>query len=230
MTSLSVFLISYLARYSINNAVMRHHLLFSTSFILFTIYSKLIAFKTDDDNSVKSCFDTKRRGAVLSFGRSGSESLLEIIYKATKASVKKPSYEIIGRYKDGHDLENIDPLGVVKKWYREHMRDYPGEIAVFKWKPYCFDEAEYLSVLDYFRSECIPVIYSHRNPLDVHISILKHEQNNDLDAHCYAGDEKCIKAHLNIRLNTSLENLVENIIEKESAHAIIMPSSTPSVS
>ena len=183
----------------------------------------VIGVIANNETRTTSCVDNQRRGVLISYGRSGSEAILEAIYKLTDSTVKMPQYEILGHSPE--DMERgikENPSRVIKSWYRDHMKDYPGEIAVFKWKPHCFDDAEYLNILHYLSKECIPVIYSHRNQLDVHISQHKHSEQSGLEAHCHEGDEKCLKAHMNVRVNIKMDHILDSFKKHEEEHAIIM--------
>ena len=97
---------------------------------------------------------------------------MDIIHNILESENKSPKgVEILGDNQENtiKTIESEPAVDIVKKWYKDHLKDYPDDIAMWKWKPYCFDDPEILKVLDYLVSECIPIIYSHRNPIDVNI-------------------------------------------------------------
>jgi len=148
--------------------------------------------------------------------------MLDIIKKITRSS--DPDYahhtEILGS--NSHDAANLDakPLKIVKDFFKKKKKDYPDDTTIFKWKPVCFDNPEFgLEVLDYVASECISVVYSVRNPLDVYLSQMKHTLEPELKAHCSGEDTKCVEASRHFQMFVNEDSLIKDIKMAERGFA-----------
>ena len=94
-----------------------------------------------------------------------------------------------------------NPLSVIREDICKNKAVYTG----FKWKPMDWNEA-YVEALRWVAFHRIPVVLSHRNPIDVYLSAQKHallsEDHDEKVAHCLVGDTACIATHMRNQLVT----------------------------
>lgn len=150
--------------------------------------------RSNDDTSF--C-DTSKSIIVMSYGRSGSTYVCDILQKNFPYH-DDASTELLGHYYDSmHDQD--DPLGLVRKRLCAPKDDKSGEYRGFKWMPSNWEE-KYYDVLEWVARRQIPVVFNYRNPIDQFLSKRKHSGHRDLPAHCKPGDEKCIEAFIDSSL------------------------------
>jgi hypothetical protein len=100
------------------------------------------------------------------------------------------SNEILGQnLADMKAMRNI-PINTVRD--QICLKGKEASYTGFKWKPLVWNDA-YLEALRWVAYPRIPVVYNHRNPIDVFLSAEKHrlESTHSLISHCKAGDTAC---------------------------------------
>jgi hypothetical protein len=163
-----------------------------------------------DSSAKSSCLDPNGPLPVIlmSKGRSGSKVTWQVLTNLT--GYERPSKEYTGSNsaqsrKFFTDMEGTQD-GAGGKWALDYLckqqkKNPTSGVVGFKWKPH----GEILklpaskSALERFgqlskSATPVYVVWSNRNPLDKHLSVLKHKTEG-VPAHCKEGDIKCLKMH-----------------------------------
>ena len=117
-----------------------------------------------------------------------------------------------------------NPIDVVDKYFSKFKNTE--DLILFKWKPHEYfvpedERLQYNDLWEFVAINCIAVVYSYRNPLDMIISKTKHEQTN-VRAHCRVTDLKCIEKHHGVSLQLKTDLLVAKIARHERIHKEIL--------
>jgi hypothetical protein len=146
---------------------------------------------------------------ILSRGLSGSTWFCEIVKNTYP--FKGPSNINLNKELFGTTVDQMkalqDPLEKMIRYLGDQRRACPECLIGFKWKP-DFDSWRYNSSRFWLAEKRIPVLYVHRNPIDLLISKLKHNISSSLEYHCAPGQEECIKMHKNVRVNVNLNTVI----------------------
>ena len=110
-------------------------------------------------------------------------------------------------------METVNnPLSVIRRHLCKNKAVYTG----FKWKPMYWDDA-YMEALRWVAFHRIPVVLSHRNPIDVYLSSQKHKVLENLTSseqvsHCSVGATACINTHLrNQLINVEIDDMITTL-------------------
>lgn len=147
---------------------------------------------------------------VLSRGRSGSGYLMRVINNV--ADTNEP-HAIAGELFD-QKHGSMETMTNPTKFLRQYLKDRrleigKGKFIGSKWKPYV-DNEYFDKCWMYVAHMHWPVIYSHRNPLDVVISTAKHAANT-LPPHCKVGDTTCVETYQNTKVDIDIEAAIAEV-------------------
>ena len=149
---------------------------------------------------------TEWKCALLdSFARSLCTNFCHILGPSSGAF----SSEILGS--DSIQMKDIkNPLGVIQE---RICAGNPNVYKGFKWKPSYWDDT-YVEALRWVAFHQIPVILNHRNPIDVYLSLRKHNSAHVI-AHCKVGETACIDSHMqNQLISVDVKNLIRLLIQQ----------------
>lgn len=141
---------------------------------------------------------------VLSRGRSGSGYLMRLISNIVDAETDRA---ITGELWQYNDVKNMtDPSAVIRDHLEKRRRVVgPNGFIGTKWKPYA-DNERFDKAWRWIAAEGWPVVYSHRNALDVVISAQKHL---NATPHCEVGDTLCVESLLNKKVHLNVTKAVQ---------------------
>jgi hypothetical protein len=152
-------------------------------------------------------FDYGKIVIVLSLGRSGSTWLCDVI-----SNIAGEKIDLVVELFGGNKVEMTelkDPLKVMISYLKAEREKHAKGYIGFKWKP-LYSSAEYIKCWHWLVSKGAKIVYSTRNPLDMYLSSLKH-QDSDVKAHCEPTDKKCLSLHLQARVTADIPIMLKSI-------------------
>ena len=169
---------------------------------------------------------------LMSLGRSGSSAAWGVMSNLT--GYESGANEYIGKDAPQMKLFWEEHSKSSYHWMLDYMCDHRNAtpsagLVGFKWKPkvvfedkdlrtrYAPETAAYKYLSEHRRSE-IKIVFLRRNELDIVLSRMKHDEIENLDAHCQKGDEACVQkmyaASLGFKVRSpkTLSNQVHKLI------------------
>lgn len=140
---------------------------------------------------------------VLSRGRSGSGYLMRVLNNVADTNHDHAIAGELFLQKFGEMETMKNPTKFLRSYLSERRKEIgKGKFIGSKWKPYV-DNKRFDKCWQYVAKMHWPVIYSHRNPLDVVISTAKHAAN-DLPPHCKTGQTECVETYQNTKVDIDI--------------------------
>lgn len=165
---------------------------------------------------------------ILSKGRSGSDFVSRVTENLGGAKSRALSDGVLGMEK-ADMVANKDPLSMMQNYLIDERKEVPYSIIGFKWKPIYWND-DFDHTLEWAAQHDFQFIYNYRNPLDVHISEMKHSLSNKeggegLRAHCKlkTGDqEECAEESRSFTIKLDLDSTMKKLAEYEESHLATM--------
>jgi hypothetical protein len=144
-----------------------------------------------------------RKLVIMSMGRSGSSELGIMLGHLARSDPDKFRTEVFGWNETAMAAlaASGDPRTTLQAYFERQAEAQPlAEYVSMKWKPNLIDTPPYVSALRWAKEAGARVLWNVRNPLDIIISDIRHQQHAGLSAHCGAnlsasGTADCVAQH-----------------------------------
>lgn len=163
-------------------------------------------------NSTTASGTAPTRFIIYCHGRDGSTELALTLGHLTDSPPWVLDRELFGTNKREMS-ETEHPEALMETFFEDQQAEHPtARLLGFKWKPFFMAQPQYLPAWEVAGEKGYRVLWLLRNPLDISLSLSRHEaSNNTVSSHCATGNATCIAEHASIRVTLDTTTLLDSL-------------------